>query len=249
VLAAAEVELRKLHDAFVAKALALAKQQFAKDPLIATKALQQVLTVAPDHAEAKALLEKLSGAAPAPTKADIKDGGPYKDVTKWTDLLALQILRASGMTYENGVLFMDEKVKGHLLSPKTPFDSGKAFVYEIEYRLVTAHTDRWYIGLVFGETVLGTHLVTFAGMTDLLFFNEVERVKNELADKPIPPVRPDEWHRLTVVVSGNRAEVFFDDKQVVVQEIAGREHLAGNIGLFHQRSRIEIRRWRIGARG
>ena len=249
VLAAAETELQKMHDAFAAKALALAKVHFARDPTIATKALQHVLTVVPDHAEARGLLAKLTGAAPAPTKADIKDGGPYKDVAKWTDLLATQALTASGMSYENGVLFMDEKVKGNLYTPKTPFDSGKSFVYEIEYRLVTPHTDRWYIGLVFGETVLGTHLVTFAGATDLLFLNEVERVRTELADKPIPPVRPDEWHRLAVVVSGNRAEVFFDDKQVVVQEIPGREHLAGSIGLFHQRSRIEVRRWRIGARG
>jgi tetratricopeptide (TPR) repeat protein len=245
VLAAAEVELQKLNDAFVARTLAFAKAQFVRDPLIAGRALRLLLLSAPGHEEAKRLLEKLGG-APGAGSGKV-DGGPHNDVKKWTDLLATQFLKGSTLVYERDVMVFDDK-DGKLYMPKAPYDSTKAYVYEIEFRLLQAHTDTWYFGLVFGQAPQGGQLVTMLGAMDVLLVKELDRVKTELANRPVPPVKPEEWHRLTLCVSGRRVEVFVDDKPLINEEVRSREDLAGSIGLFHQRNRLEVRRWRFGVR-
>ena len=62
-LAAGEKEFKKLEDAYVATLLTFAKDNFVRDPGMSGKAVNAVLAVQPEHAEALKLNDKLSGTA------------------------------------------------------------------------------------------------------------------------------------------------------------------------------------------
>ena len=86
-LAGGELELKRLREAFAVDVLSFVRANFARDIVMARRALKMLLDEQPESAEAKALLAKLDPSQPPPipegrpsTPSPLEDlGGPARD--------------------------------------------------------------------------------------------------------------------------------------------------------------------------
>jgi tetratricopeptide (TPR) repeat protein len=247
VLAAAEVELQKLNEAFVAKALAFAKGNYVRDPVLATRALQDVLLLAPGHAEATALLEKLTGLGT--TKKSNPDGGPYKDVAQWDDFLRTKFLGTNaGWEYTEDLLKIDKK-GGSFVWPRREYTAPKAYVVELEAQIVEAYPSKSCFGIGFGKKGEDSWYALHLGKTEVVLWRVDGPSHKDLLTITREPLEIGTWNRLALVVDGLKLEGFLNDKKVLSFEVTDRDNLGGPIGIWYQDSRFEIRRFRAGARG
>lgn len=251
-LAAAETELARLHEAFAAKAIAFAKSNFLREPRLAERAARAILAVVPSHEEAQKLLEKLGGAPVAAAPAGPPEAAPkdplHAGIEKWHDFIATRLLDDSSFTYEDGIMTV-EREGGAFHWPPSALQTGSRYVLEIEARFVTQLKPTWWVGVAFAERGKGCFAVHF-GDDELVLWELVSATgpTRDVATKSIDQVQLDAWHRLTVSVDGMSVRVHLDGVLVVESEIEAedRKDLAGGIGIFHQGSRCEIRKFRMG---
>jgi hypothetical protein len=228
--------------------MAFAKEQFLRDPGVSVAALDALLAVRPDHAEALRLREKLGGPAGAAEPVAPKEAaatGPFRDVLSWTDLLADRTFKSESIQYEAGVMVVDTK-GGAVISPGRSVDTGGSFAYETEFRVTDVHERGWLVGLnVAGRR--GAFISAFANIGRVVLLNAPSAdAQAEVASFDMPPLETGAWHRLGVVVKGAELEVWFDGKKVIEWAEPGGQDLVGEIGIFQQRCRTERRLFRAG---
>ena len=256
-LSAGEGELAKLDDAFVGALLAFAKANSVKDPVIAVRALDALIAVRPGHEEARGLREKLGpwlpGSAAAPAGAEKQtpgdaDASPFRAVKAWTDLIAGRAFGTNdGWEYEKGVLVIDRAGAGALARPGKgmEFEAGSAYAYELECRFGEVRGESPIVGLAFGING-GNLLLAILGPGFVVLHEEHEDARYDRSRTEVASFDASGWHRLGVLVKGQRVGVWLDGKRVAEYTVEDRPDLAGGLGLEHQHCRVEIRTLRWG---
>jgi hypothetical protein len=275
-LAAGETERRKIDDAFVEALFAFARANFVRDPTITAEALRMLLEVRPEHEEARKLVEKLGAGGVRPPEAgkpeevkpeeqpEEEKPGPAaaagttptsKLVKKWTEYLSGSVMgRNDGWTYDGGLLTI-EKAKGTMTRPSKHLPSGPKYVVEMEARLVeNLGSQEASIGFVFayrptpGKTPDDASFYFFlVNETSAILHRVHEGSRGDVFRADLKPVGLGKWHRLAVVVQGTEIEMWVDGRKVTTHEAQERDDLSGEVGVFHQGSKAEVRSLRCGA--
>lgn len=249
-LAAGERELDKLGRGFAKDLIAFAKKHAEDDPTMASRALRTLLAVDPHNEEAAELADELGlsveeddGAEPAP-----KGSSPFTslDVAEWIDFIELRSFPSGASDYGDGTVTRD--LEGGAI---THFSAAKSnvtrFVLELEYRVHQVHERGWTSGWVIGENA--DRFIGIFGQNssvDFVYTNKKTGGRADLGSAPMPPVDMDAWHRLDVLVDGEKVEVHFDGDRKIRETLTTHAPLSGGIGVFQQRSKVEFRVARMG---
>lgn len=270
VLATGEVERRKLDDAFVEALLNFAKSNAAKDPVTTIKALRLLTSARPDHAAARQMLEKLGvaveppaggapasappprgefGSAIAPVPKPAAPIGPFLLVKNWTDHVTAQTFgNNGGWRYDVDRITIDDRSTGMIRAP-SEVKLGTRYAVEFDCRMLEAYGPKPLVGFVFGfQPKPVRHLYTWFETTGAAILHrgageevaDIARVEFETNDAAA-------WHRLGVVVRGRTIEYWLDGRKRGEHEIREGEDASGELGVFHQSCRAEIRLYRSGA--
>lgn len=252
-LAAGELELDKLGRELVDDLLAFARKHDRKDPAIAARALRHVLAVEPGNEDAAELLEKLGFEADADdepaAESDAGGGsGPFSKlpVEEWIDFIGLRSFPTGGTEYGDGTVTRDSE-SGKIVHFSAAKSNVERYVLELEWRIHEVHERGWASGWVVGEDD-ARFIGIFAqnSSVDFVFTNKKTGARADLGGQPMAPLDMDAWHRLDVLVDGAKVEVHLDGERMIEEELATHAPLTGQIGVFHQRSRVEFRVARMG---
>jgi hypothetical protein len=252
-LAFGEAEFQRLEQALVDELMKFAREWFLRDPASATKALQVLLQVRADHAEAAALLKKLGGAGTGAASGKEEAAAaavpePFRKVKSWQDLLATKVFvieQTEEWKYEGPNLVGDLK-GGSIFNSRGFSDTGPDYAIEMEVKVLAEHERGWLAGPVFGNRK-GAFLSAFFQKTMVTLLDQKGMEKNVLAEVDMPPVETNAWHRLGVIVRGNAIQVWFDGKVMIDLQHPSRSDFSGQVGIFQQRNKAEYRLIRIGA--
>lgn len=263
-LAAGETELARLNAPFVDAMLAFAKAQYLRDPALALRAAEAVLAVSPAHAEAQRLAEKLraeqaGSAAPAeaaeapktPAAGPSKPAGTYPDIKRWKDLVGTRAFGTSydGWIYDAKGLTLDVKEGGSFYWPLAPVVTPARYVLEMEFSLKRADSPRWALGFGFAKDRQADHLSLFFSRSEVVPLHFRGGSPTNLQNPAnISPIEVDTWHRFAVDVNGQNVKGWFDGKVVLDTKVASRDTLAGEVALYHQMNRVEIKSMRLGTK-
>lgn len=255
VLGKGEKELEKLQTSFAAKVVRFARRVQEEDPDLAVDALRRLVAVAPECNVARSLLEELTGEdAGSPTQEIDSTGGAIRGITSWDDLLERQAIPpGKELTYDRGVMTIDKQ--GGTIFWTHPFvRAPDAFVYEVEFRFLEDYAPGYLLGLAFaldegsGGGGADDVVLAMALQTTVTLAQSSDGRNMDVGEAAIPAVRSGTWRTLAVAVEGRKVRVFLDGKQWIKSSIPGRRSLSGPLGLFHQRSKVEIRRMRLGTK-
>lgn len=253
LLGKGELELAKLQTAFAEELIRFARKVQEEDPDLAVDALRRLLSVAPESDAARRLLEDLTGEdAGSPTDDTDPTGGAIRGITSWDDLLERRAIPpGTDIQYHRGVLTVDRR--GGTIFWTDPFvRAPDTFVYEVEFRFLEEYSNGYLLGLAFAldEEAAGggaNDLVLAMGLKSTLTLAQSSGGRNiDVGESAIPSVPLGTWRTLAVAVQGRKVRVFLDGKQRINSSVPGRRALSGPIGIFHQRSKVEIRRLRLG---
>ena len=232
VLAAGDKELAKIEGQLVAQLLAFAKTHFLRDAQVAGEAVRLALAVQPAHDEARKLAERLGVTLPA--------AGAPPPVREELDLIALRTFgTTSGWSYDGDGLVIDKK-GGTVAWPVKSFEAPASFVYETELSFEEEHGESPLLGLTFARTPQSFFAAILVPSYVLLSEEQPGGSRVELKHVDIPLIEPRTTHRLEVRVDGTKVEVLLDGQSKIVQQVEGRETLAGPVGVFHQRSKVRV---------
>jgi tetratricopeptide (TPR) repeat protein len=243
-LAVGEKEFKKLEDAYVAQLLAFAKDNFVRDPGVSRRAVAAILAVRPDDPEAQKLDEKLGGppaSAGATANGPGAEVGPFKDVKTWRDLVADHSYKSEFTEFSGDLMTMDCK-ECKAISPAGFIDTGKAFAFESEFRLLEKHDPKWLVGLgcAWKQGAFVATIVVPGRVVVVRYHANGQH--EDLADADVPGIEPNTWHRLGIVVKGPSLEVWLDGKKATSWKEPPSADLAGEIVLFVDRCKSE---WRV----
>jgi tetratricopeptide (TPR) repeat protein len=248
-LAGGEKEFAALEEAYLASLLKFARDNSVRDPGVALRALGQVLAIRPDHAEAAKLRERLGGGEAGPETAS-KDGpaaaaGPFKDVKKWKDFLALKTFQNPGFEYVDGNIVLDTKT-GSMFTPSEFTDLGESFAYETEVRIKQSHEHSWLTGLTFAGRGKAQYSGFIRTSSVVLITVDAAGATQDLGEVAVPPLDAKAWHRIGLVVRGPEVEVWVNGtKRITWKEPSGAA-LTGDVGVFQQGCCTERRLFRAG---
>lgn len=236
-LAFAEREFARLEGKFASDLMALARDRIQKgDPSSALRAAERILAVLPKHPEATALRNGF---------VEPSEGGPFADVAAWKDYLPGRPFPVDSAVYAEGILTLDTK-SGGKLRIQPPVSLGPDFAYEVEFRLLAAHEPAWSAGLCFGETQDGLYTLQ-AGRSEVsLLQGKVGGAPRTLASIAVAPVEPGAWHRLGIVVRGNRWRIWYDGEGLAEGADDSVVTISGEIGIAQKSSKVERRVLRTG---
>jgi tetratricopeptide (TPR) repeat protein len=249
-LAAGEREFTKLEEKYVEELLNFARAKFLRDPAVAALALDRVLAFRPNHPVALALYDKFGGrpgGKPSEKTAEGDGGVPAsRSVKEWRDLLSNREITSERITFDGEFMVFDTK-GGTKITPTKPIDAGGSFVYEMEFRVAEAYDSGWLTGLTFAEKSETDFLSLFVRSGEVvLFHQQSETARKELAQVAVTTVEPNTWHRLTAVLRGDTVEGWLDGRKVVEQRLRDRPDFTGEMGIFQQACRTERRLFRAG---
>jgi len=247
VLAAGETELARVQDAYVAQLLALAEENFIRDPEVTTRALGMLLDVRPGHEPARRLLEKLGGAAGASEVAAATD--PF-GVKAWEDMIGLKRFSAAdGFEYGDGGTMAFERREGKLITPPRMDPTTTRYVIDVEVRFTEDFGNRVFgIGYGHKNGRVFCAMLTPAKV-DFVDIGAGRGSQSTIATHHLAKEIPvGEWHRMTLIVDGLRMELHIDGKKELEGTAAGRDDLDGMIAAYGQQCRVEVRRFRLGRR-
>jgi hypothetical protein len=257
VLAGAETERAKLDDAFVGALLSFAESHFVKDPPIAARALKVLLTVRPTHEEARSLLAKLGEAVPdlvagdaeAPEKGATTSAAAFKAVKKWDEYLDNEwFTEQSGFEKRDGVLVADAPGGGQILKPPETTHTGSRYAVEAEVRLVEEFEGKEAgIGFVFAFSAPGELYLLLVNARSAVLHRAQDGDNGDQFRTDVSPPGIGTFHRIGVVVRDLKITVFVDGKQVTELTATGRTDLQGDVALFTQNCKAEVRSLRRGA--
>lgn len=261
-LAVSEIELRKLDDALVERLMSFARANLSKDALTVAEAMQIVLELRPDHAEARKMLARVgvvpvapAGAAPKPglapkgpdsASADPADIGA---ITVWKDLLKAAIFKPNDdWEYRpDGTLTLQLR-GGHIRNTTEPLITPPSYALEMRCRVTEPLNAQHALGFAFAfekDTVRRLYALLVDGDSLSLLRGDGDAT-SEVYRAPLPATGPDGLHRIGVVVRGQRVEVFAAGKKVAEYPEPLRRGLVGEPGIFVQDCKGEIHAFRLG---
>lgn len=242
-LAAAETELARLQDAYVAQVFALAEENFIRDPAVTLRALKLLLAVRPKHEPARRLLEKLG----VPEAAAVAGESDPFGVRAWEDLIATKAFSpADGFEYAGERMAVGRRT-GQVVFPPRLDLTGARYVVDVEVRFSEDYSNRVF-GIGFGKAsdIMCCIMLT-PDKLDLVDIRQAGALSSTIQTTRLKkPVAVDEWHRMTLIVDGLGVEVQLDGKKEMVGTIKGRDGLDGMVGVYVQQAKVEIRRYRLG---
>jgi hypothetical protein len=243
-IAPAETELERIRAAFTSQLHALAEENFVRDPAVSKRALRTVLEVDPANGAAQRLYERLGGKIELPGPADADVGFTVKS---WTDYVAQKKIESDGIVSYEGDLMVLTARTGKLVKSQ-PENTGKRYVIDYEVRFVEDYDPKRTTGVSFGDAE-GVLVAIMLGdrKADLVTLDR-ERgadplVKTALVKDGLPV---GAWRRFTVVVDGTRVAVRCGEELLYEAEIPDRTDLDGDVGIYVQQCRAEVRRLRVG---
>jgi hypothetical protein len=242
-IAPAESELERIRAGFTASLYSLAEQNFVRDPAVAKRALKTALDVDAKHAAAVRLYERLGGSLATP---EVDDTGIA--VKTWIDYVKGRKIKAEGIiTFEGDAMILDAHVGKICQSPEEP--TGKRYVVDFEFRFLENRDPvKRTVGLIVG----GSADFVLALMMD---DREVELVAIATREGSTTPVGKGllkegfpvgAWRRIHVAVDGTRVVVRGQGQPLIEATVEDRDDLSGNLGLYVQECRAEVRRLRLG---
>ena len=229
-LAAGERALDALQKTFVDKLMLFAVANENDDPGVARDALRHILSIDPDHADARDKWTALGGkddeggvaeAGPPPP-------GPFARLkTKpWHDLIARKSLGTKNSVYRDGTMFVDTK-GGKVMTPVERIRTGSRYVVDLDFRVLEEHETTWLTGVVVGwegEEFYGAF--TQRGQVVINRGDARTGPQEDVDFHPMKPIDPKRWHRLSLRVEGNTLVVWFDG------EVVCHRDLGGDVGLL-----------------
>lgn len=245
VLAAAELELTRLREAYVAQLLAFAEENFVRDPAVTSRALRQLLAIQPKHASARRLLEKMGGEEAAALAAESDPFG----VRTWEDLVATKRFEsADGLEYVDDKLVIERSVGVYLFARDVEPTTAK-YVLDAELQFTT-ETGARVVGFGFGVgSVRIVSLMFTATNVDLVVIDQSKHTTVQIASKNHKrPIELHAWHRVTIVVDGIHVEVQVDGSKLLEADVKDATDLDGKVGLYVQGCRTELKTLKLGRR-
>jgi tetratricopeptide (TPR) repeat protein len=266
-IAVGEVERRKLDDQFIDALLVFARANVVKDPLTAAQAIQQILCLRPDHAEARKLQARLGAAGPTPAAADPSKTPPaagassapasaragasdIKAVKTWKDILSDGTFapEEDWETRADGVLVVQHR-GGHLRTPKQKLETLTTFAMETECRITEAYETHHSLGFAFAfekiNDVRKFYVLHLEGESLILSFQDGD-ASGDAFRVELPAAESDAWRRFGVIVRGLHIDIFLDGKKVGEHDDARRKSLVGEPAILVVDCRGEIRTLRLG---
>jgi len=247
-LAAGEKEFVKLEDAYVASLLAFAKDNFVRDPGMSRKAVDAVLAVQPEHAEALKLNEKLGGSATADVEAPQGPSaavGPFKDVKDWLDLIEGKWFGSRNSTFSGTSMFLDCK-GGIAITPTGFIDTGVSFAFEYEFKVVEAYDASWVAGIGFASKDADFIAAMVIPGQIVLERTFADGTHKDLVQMNGPAVKLDTWHRLGILVKGPAVEVWYDGSKTLSWREPSGANFKGQLTMVQIKCRTESRLLRFG---
>ncbi len=250
-----ERELEALASAFGDRVLARLRQWKESEPDLALLALEQFLRAEPGHAGAERLRGELTdgGDLALPAAALDPRDVPLRGLERWDDILRRRgIPSGDEVSYQRGALHIEDD-GGSLFwtSPRT--QGPETFFYETDFRVTKELGAGWLVGLAFARdpdaearSGASEFVAAFALKRKVVLMRAAGGRHVDVAEAAIDPIVPSTWHRLAVAVKDRKVRVFFEGRQVLNSSIPGRDGLAGEVGLFHQRCVADLRLLRLG---
>lgn len=244
-LDAAGSDMAKANTAWAQQLYAFASGQVGKDDTLAERALRALLRVVPDHAEASALLAKVTGQASG-------EDDPLAAVKEWWNLISS---RAFGVNdaweYRGGEILINPPAgPGKAVFGTTPVVTGPSFAFEAEFTLDGIHvpTKVPAAGLTFGTIKGSGYGVTV--LRERILLQKVGRTGlAEIESVPVPEWRVGARHKLAIVVERQRVRAYLDDKLLLDRRINDRAHYAGEVGVAYENVRVRFHVLRFGNLG
>jgi tetratricopeptide (TPR) repeat protein len=244
-LAAGERALDALQQTFVDELMKFAVAHEEDDPSVARDALTGILTIDPEHPDARRRWEALDGGGddtsvgPAPKAPP----GPFARLKKkpWHDLIERKSLGTKTATYQGDSMFVDLE-GGSVMRPTERIRTGDRYLVEIDFRVLKEHQRTWLVGIVVGWA--GEDFYTAFAQRSQVVLNRGNANSGQQEDvesHPMKPIDPARWHRLSVRIEGRAMVVWFDGDVVCRTEVEDAKSLQGEIGLFTQRCKVEYR--------
>jgi hypothetical protein len=244
-LDAAGGEISKANAALAQQLMAFATAQVGKDDALAERALRALLRVVPEHAEAAAVLARVTGET-----SSAQD--PLAAVKEWWDLIASRGFGVNdGWTYGGGEILIDppSHVGKGVLGP-APIVSGPSFVIESEFTLegIKLATKLPSAGVTFGTIKGSGYGVTI--FKERLILQKVGRTGlAEIEAVPMSEYRVGDRHRLVIAVERQRVRAYINGRVRIDRRITDRPHYAGEIGIKHENATLRFHRLRWGNLG
>jgi hypothetical protein len=244
-LDSAGTEIAKSSAALAQELFSFASEQVGKDDSLAERALRALLRVVPDHAEASALLAKVTGQVSG-------EEDPLAAVKEWWNLISSRAFGVNdGWQYADGQIVVDPPAgPGKAIFGSAPLVTGPSFAYETEFTLdeVPVATKVPVAGLTFG-TIKGSGYGV-ALVRERVVLQKVGRTG--LAE--IESVRVPEWqvgsrHKLVIVVERQRVRAYLDGKELIERRLTDRAHFAGEVGVIYENVRLRYHVLRFGNLG
>jgi hypothetical protein len=222
-----------------------------------------VTGVRPTPEPSKPEEKKPEGDEPEEEEAPNKPASPAEPMTpssklvkKWTEYTDGVVMgKNTGWTYANGMLTI-EKPGGSMTRAPRALTAGAKYVVEMEARIVEriAGEKKPTLGFMFAyaRPAGATHddasfyFHLFDEGSAILHRNQ-DGGRDDVYRVDLKPPGFGKWHRLAVVVQGTKMEMWVDGKKVTDYSAQGRDDLVGEVGIFHQACKAEIRRLRCGA--
>lgn len=251
VLGKGEKELLTLQASFGERILRLARRLQASDPDLAIDALRRLVAVAPGNAAAKQLLGDLTGEG-----GPSADGGPspIPGITAWDDLLGERAIPpGKDIQYKRKLLTIDQQ-GGTIFWTDPTKRAPETYVLDLEFRFLREYAVGYLVGFAFAqdEDVArsgGQEFVLAMAQKSSVVLAQASGGRNiDLAEHAVSAKPLETWRRLTVAVEGRKVRVYLDGEKELNATIPGRRDLKGPIGIFHQRSAVEIRTLRLGTK-
>lgn len=247
VLAAGELELKKLGDGFEKDLMEFAKRNGSTDKWASLRALGLLVRLRPDHDAARELIVSLGGQAPAaPEPEALRDPFAGLAVARWIDFLELKNLKVSDVTRQEGSEVIVDLEGGSVFWLADASRSAERFVLEMEFKPLHEYTRGWLSGWCFGGDTENFTLAVAMRSDVELSRSSPGGGHTQLAGNPMPPMAMDAWHSLCLRCEGRKVTVWFDGKKSIEHEFAEGWVGAGQVGVFHQRARIRYRKLRMG---
>jgi hypothetical protein len=243
-IAPAETELEKIRARFTTSLYALAEENFVRDPTVARRALRTLLDVDGRHGAAVRLYERLGGTLEAPAAAE--DAGIA--VKTWSDYIQGRKITSEGIISHEGDLMILDARTGKLVQSADEA-SGKRYVVDFEFRFVEDHdAARRTVGLcVAGSRASTVALMMHDRDVDVVSIRQEDGGSSLVRKGTVTEGFPlGAWRRVHVAVDGARVVVRVQGQSVVEATVPDRDDLDGNVGLYVQECRAEVRRLRVG---
>ncbi len=231
-------QLAQMEEALFKQAMDLARQSMSVSPEWARRFLTVALKVKPDHPTA---LEQLKQLSESPGR--VEGTGEFEPQLNPEAMKGWYPGLKEPWILRDGILEVDARGGSHMIAQRDRKDG--RYVARAAFRVLEDQGDTRTFGLLFGRKPAPAphvHGLLLCRSGDLAL-TEMARSggSRDLRSKIIPRFRWDEWHVLEIRVEGDRVRCLLDGQEQFTQNAEGAGDFEGNVGLFVQEAKVQIR--------